>query len=86
MPQLEKYTLIQSDPREVGITIIQRRECSLEVEAHKKRKEIHKPCVKLFLKLFISAAVTPSAAFDPYTDKQNKQLHQDKLTLNSFLE
>lgn len=32
--QLEKYTLIQSDPREVGNTIIQGQECSLEMEAH----------------------------------------------------
>lgn len=49
--QLEKYTftLIQSDPREVGITIIQRQECSLEMEAHwKKKRNTSTLCLKHF--------------------------------------
>lgn len=32
--QLEKYTLIQSDPWEAGFTIIQRQEWSLEMETN----------------------------------------------------
>lgn len=37
--QLEEYTLIESDPREAGNTIIQRQEHSLEMVDDKK--EIH---------------------------------------------